>query len=80
MSRAFQAFCNFASLFALNKIIITTVFRLKLENLFSPIRASHLKEHEKWYFGGRIDPLKQLETALREANEEIGIENDNIFF
>ncbi len=57
--------------------------RVQIKNwkLVFTIRASHLKEHagEVAFPGGRIDPSETpLETALREANEEIGIENDNI--
>ncbi|MGY3802872.1 NUDIX hydrolase [Pigmentibacter ruber] len=45
------------------------------------IRASHLKEHagEVSFPGGRIDAFESpLETALREAYEEIGIKKNDI--
>lgn len=45
------------------------------------IRAHHLKEHagEVSFPGGRIDHNETpLQTALREANEEIGLINSNI--
>lgn len=56
----------------------TNVVNLLNWKLIFTIRSSHLKEHagEISFPGGRIDLIENpMETALREANEEIGLES-----
>lgn len=57
------------------------IVQLEKWRLVFTIRATHLKEHagEVAFPGGRIDPTETpLETAMREANEEIGIHANDI--